>query len=183
MKRRNFVWLLAAAPALRAERRPLATTPIQLPDGKKLVPRTEYAGKVVLIVMISTACESCARTVQWLGRIQTELGPRGLQVVGIAFDEQAKEKIVDFTMRYRPSFPVGYMDLKTGLKYADIPDGKRPTVPILMFVDKKGVVRFEYQRDEPFFNDAERQTRLIASGLINEGRPGIPPTQRKTVSK
>ena len=43
-----------------------------------------------------------------------------------------------------------------------------PFVPMYMFVDKKGTVRFQYTGKDDFFKNEEKNTRLLIEGLLKQ---------------
>jgi thiol-disulfide isomerase/thioredoxin len=148
--------------------RPLADIPIPTPDSKKINLR-QYRGKVLLVTLISTSCGDCIKTIDILNGIQKDFGKRGFQVVGIAIEDSAAYNVGGFVARYRPSFPVGYLDRDTAIKFLDVSRDTRPFVPILMYVDGKGTVRFQYYGNDAFLKQGERAIRAVAEGLIREG--------------
>jgi thiol-disulfide isomerase/thioredoxin len=185
MRWRVFLLALAAA-AVHAENlqpRPLPATPIYTLDGKKIQPKTDYRGKVVLVFMFSTQCPHCQETAQWLSRVQKDLGPQGVQIIGVAFDEDAKIQLPAFIARYRPTYPTGYMDIYEGLKYAVIPEGARPTVPFFLFVDRTGIIRAQFTgADELLTKNSERATRGFLAQMLKNARPvGRAPDQTKSL--
>jgi hypothetical protein len=124
---------------------------------------------VLLVTLISTSCGDCIRTIDILNGIQKDFGKRGFQVVGIALEDGAAYNVGAFVARYRPSFPVGYLDRDTAIKFLDISPSTRPFVPILMYVDGKGTVRFQYFGNDAFLKQGERAIRAVAEGLIRQG--------------
>jgi len=158
-----FFGLVAAAYALRL----LPNIPIPGWDGKPIDLR-QYRGKVVTLVMISTQCGDCIITVGVLDKLQREYGPRGLQTVGAAINDDAPKEIASFVQRYRPGYPFGYLDRDSAVKLAAIPPGKRPFVPILMFIDRKGMVYFQFYGDDPGLKDGEKLVRSLETGLLNQ---------------
>src|ERR1700722_16137473 len=134
--------------------RPLADVPIRTPDFKTISIK-QYRGKVVLLVLISTTCGDCAASVPIFNQLQTDFGPRGFQVVAAAFDDNAANQVLAFAARYRPNFPLGFLDQQSAIKIADIPSGVRPFVPIAMFIDRTGVVQQQFYGDSPIFKQEE----------------------------
>jgi hypothetical protein len=168
MLRKIFLALLLAASVhAQQQRRPLPLTAIPTPNTQK-ISLTQYRGKVLAIVVISTTCADCIQTVGMLSKVQKDLGPRGFQAVGAAGDENAQYLVGPFIQRYKPSFPIGYLTKDDIIKLAAIPKDKRPVAPILLFVDKKGAVRFQYYGDDAFFKTAEGTTRSIVTNLLKE---------------
>jgi len=43
-----------------------------------------------------------------------------------------------------------------------------PFVPIYMFVDRKGTIRFQYSGKEDFFKNEEPNTRLLVQNLLKQ---------------
>jgi thiol-disulfide isomerase/thioredoxin len=150
-----------------AEPRPLANMLIPMPDGKKINLR-QYRGKVMLIMIISTTCGDCIASIEFVNRVQKDLGAQGFQAVAAAGDDNAQFLVEPFVNRYKVSFPMGYLNMAEMIRLADIPKDKRPVAPIFMFVDKKGTVRFQYYGDHPFFKTPEGSTRSIVQGLMKE---------------
>ena len=162
----RFVLFLCMLTMARATTpRTLADVPIPTPDQKKINLK-QYRGKVVVLMLISTTCGDCIETVNLMSRIQNDLGPRGLQVVGAAFDDTAAYTIQGFIQRYRPTFPMGSLDREGAIKIADIPKDMRPFVPIIMFIDKTGTVRVQYYGNDPVFKQADKAFRAIADSLL-----------------
>ena len=165
MPRRVLLLLGLACAAFAREPRPLANVPIPMPQGKK-INLAQYRGKVVLMMIVSTTCADCIKSVQMANRMQKEMGPKGFQAVAAAGDDNAQYLVEPFAQRYGLTFPVGYLNMNEMIKLADIPMDKRPVAPIFMFIDQRGTVRFQYYGDHPFFKTAEGSTRSIIEGLL-----------------
>ena len=145
--------------------RPLAPVPINMADGKKMQ-LSAYKGKVVLFAIIATSCDHCINSLEVLKRAQKSYGPAGFQAIVAIGDANAPYLLVPFTQRYKPTFPVGYLDQSGIQKIAEVEQGKRPFVPIYMFLDRRGTVRFQFYGDDPFFKDEEKTTRIIIQNLL-----------------
>ena len=77
------------------------------PSGQ--VSPTQYKGKVVILAMIMTTCPHCQHSTGVLTGLQKEYGPRGLQVMAAAFENEVTPQIVsEFKARFHPNFPVVY---------------------------------------------------------------------------
>jgi peroxiredoxin len=162
--------LFTLAPAHAREPRPAAQIPIPLPDGKKITLQ-QYRGKVVLLAIFSIMCPDCIENVEMLNRVQKDLGPKGFQAIGGAGDEDAQYTVSGFVQRYKIAFPVGYLTKDQMIALADIAPNRRPVAPIFLFIDKRGIVRFQYYGDDSFFKVAaysERGTRQTIEGLLKE---------------
>ena len=87
-----------------------------------------------------------------------------------------------FIDRFKPTFPVGTANGDAALKYLEWPQDQRPLVPLMMFIDRKGMVRAQYSGlDEKFFDDQQEQhIREIAEKLLAES--ATPAAKKKTTS-
>ncbi len=166
MRRVFALWAFAAA-IWANEPRPVSQVPIPLPDGKKINLR-QFRGKVVVVAIVSTTCDDCVKTLQMLTQVQKDLGPQGLQVVAGAGDDNAQYLVQPFAQRYKLNFPLGFLTKDQMIAIADIAAGRRPVAPILLFIDKKSTVRYQYYGDNPFFRTADGATRSIVQGLLSE---------------
>jgi peroxiredoxin len=145
--------------------RPLADVAIRTPDLKKINPK-QYRGKEVVVVLFSTTCDGCVKTITLFDKLQKDFGPRGLQVLGAAVNPNAQYLIEPFKQRYRPSFPVGYLDEEATMKLADFDRDTHPFVPIVIFVDRQGTVRVQYFGNDPVFKDQEKAFRAVTDSLL-----------------
>jgi thiol-disulfide isomerase/thioredoxin len=160
-----FLCLFATCFAQHTPRK-CADVPILMGDGKP-IRLSKFRGKVVMIEMMLTECPECLQTLQFMGRLQNELGPRGFQAIGIALDENPTnaKALAD---RYRFPFPVGRLDKDGAIKLADLNATAHPVVPYLIFVDWEGNVRFQYAGNDPVFNSGEKNIRAVADGLVRQ---------------
>jgi hypothetical protein len=96
------------------------------------------------------------------------LRPKGFEVVEGAVNDDAD--VPDFLRRYNPPFPVGTSSGLAALEYLQWPKGQRPLVPLMAFIDRKGVIRAQFSGlDETFFNDQQdAHLREQAEKLLNE---------------
>src|SRR6266700_2608341 len=145
MPRKLAVLILTAGLAFAVNTpRPLPDVPISMTDGKT-VNLKQFKGKVVMLVLMSTTCSDCIAAIDMMNRIQKAFGPRGFQGFAVAVGLDAdKKNTKGFIERYRPEFPVGFVTEMPFRELADIGPTARPYVPIYIFIDKKGTIRFEY---------------------------------------
>ena len=117
---------------------------------------SDYTGKVVLVAFILTGCQHCQHTVGLLNGIQTALGKRGFQTIALAVNADAPQKLAEFNRTFKPVFPVGYCPSKESAGFLKLTPGKRALAPLLAFLDRKGMIRFQTNgADSLFFNDKE----------------------------
>jgi thiol-disulfide isomerase/thioredoxin len=146
--------------------RALADVTVPMPDGKK-IRLTQYRGKVLVVALVSTTCDHCISSLQMLSKLQQEYGPKGFQALGIAANDGAQESLPGF-IRLQIGLPVGYLDQTTTMQVFDFKRDDSPFVPMYMFVDKKGTVRFQYAGKEDFFKNEEKNTRLLIEALLKQ---------------
>jgi peroxiredoxin len=151
--------------AQRTPRR-CADVPIPLSDGKT-IHISQYHDKVVLIAMMKTDCPECHATLGFMSRLQHEMGARGFQAIAVAIDDN-RALVKPYAERYRFPFPVGSLDPGGAIKLMDLRADAHPVVPYLIFVDWEGNVRFQYAGNDPIFNEAERNLRAVADGLLRQ---------------
>jgi thiol-disulfide isomerase/thioredoxin len=160
-----FVCLLLSVQGASTPR-PLADVTVPTPDGKK-VHLGQYRGKVMVVALVSTTCDHCIASLQLLSKLQKEYGPRGFQAVGVAANDNAQDSLAGF-IRLQIAFPVGWLDQNTTMQLCDFKREDRPFVPMYLFVDKKGTVRFQYAGKDDFFKNEEKNTRLLIEALLKQ---------------
>ena len=129
----------------------------------------QYRGKVVLMAVISEGCPPCINSIAMLNRAQKEFGPRGFQVVAAVGDPNGQYNLQAFQARYRPAFPIGFLNPPQILKLGGYdPREQHVDVPVMIFIDRKGVVQFQVSGESPFFKDEETQLRGTVNALLNK---------------
>jgi peroxiredoxin len=107
----------------------------------EFVSSTDFTGKTVLLNFWATWCEPCRREMPMLMDLQRKHGPTGLQVVGIALDNQ--ESVKSFVSTYGISYPilVGEADVfKTSADYGNT----EGVLPYSVLIDNEGIIRWKY---------------------------------------
>lgn len=145
--------------------RPLARIAILTPD-RKTIDLAKYRGHTLVLVIFSTECADCIKTIDIMNKIQKDFESQGLKVVGAAGDDRARFLLGPFISRYRPLFPIGYLDKAAIIKVADVPKDVRPIAPIVLFIDRWGMVREQYYGDHPLFKDAEKSLRALTMAML-----------------
>jgi peroxiredoxin len=151
--------------------RPAKELSIVEPSGKR-IQLSSYKGKVVLMQFLYTTCPHCQATAKVFTKLQKDLGPRGLQVIGIAFNEEVEktpEVVSSFVAANGVGFPVGIASRDAVMGYLGISVMSRFAVPMILIVDRKGVVRAQ----SDFMGSSELQDeaylRPLLDGLLKEG--------------
>jgi len=111
---------------------------LSLPDTKGTKqPLSQWRGKVIVVNFWATWCEPCREEMPEFVREQQELGPRGLQFVGIAVDQP--EKVDRFANELRLNYPAligGYdaVELSAGM------GNRLAALPFTIVIDRQGRV-------------------------------------------
>ena len=172
-------WISVSALAFCAARGLLAGPPvprpaqeiaIETPQGKLSAP-SAFRGKVVVMQFLYTTCTHCQVTARMLSGLERELGLRGLQVVGIAFNEEAQntlDAVQGFLASNQVNFPVGAASREAVMKYLGISVMERFVVPQIVIVDRSGVIRAQ----SDFMGTSELQDeaylRRFIGGLLEK---------------
>jgi peroxiredoxin len=162
----GFLWT-AKMPAAEIPR-PAPDLAIPLPNGKQ-VKISDYRGKVLCLTFILTTCPHCQKTTQLLEGIYKDLAPKGFEVLEAALNE--KPDVPAFVANFKVPFPVGTAGVLAAIDFIQLPKDKRPLVPFVVFIDRKGMIRAQYTgADEGFFDDGQEQhIRDEVEKLLNEG--------------
>jgi peroxiredoxin len=110
------------------------------PSGKQ-IPLSSLKGKVVVIAFMYTTCPHCQDEARMLTKLTRELGPRGLQVLGVAFNDNAAILVPGFVQQFAIGFPVGASDRPAVLNYLGLSEMTRWSVPQVVVIDRKGNIR------------------------------------------
>jgi len=136
---------------------------IQMPAGKPIV-LSQYKGKAVVLAFILTTCPHCQRAVSCLTRDAREFAPRGLQVLAAAVENGAADHVPGFIRAFNPSFPVGYTaDYDAVYDFMHHPRNTVPHMPLISFIDKTGMIRAQYEGNDPFLDMTTIEANLRKS--------------------
>src|ERR1043166_965993 len=131
---------------------------------------SSYKGKVVVIEFLHTTCPHCQRASQVFTRLHKELGPRGFQPIGIAFNEGVDPVIVNnFVRQLGADYPIGISPRETVESYLGISVMTRYVVPQIVVIDRKGMIRAQSDPGGTESLQDENSLRNLIDALLKEG--------------
>jgi peroxiredoxin len=149
--------LLSIATALAAEiPRPAPDFSINLTPNKQ-IKLSQYRDKTVVLAFILTYCSHCQAVMRGLIKDQAELSSQGLQVVACAIEEMAATAVPGFIRQFAPNFPVGYGTNADAVKFLQHPPMMGFYMPALVFIDKTGVIRAQYEGRDEMLKEATQE--------------------------
>jgi peroxiredoxin len=167
----------------------LATTPaprkspefsISEPSGKQ-TSISSFKGKVVVIEFLLTNCPHCMRVAKMIARLQGELGQRGLQTIGIAFDNNITGKTVTkFSQELGVTYPIGYSSSAEVDSYLGRTHTERLMVPQIVIIDRAGFIRAQSRPVREANLEDENYLRNLLDSLLKE--PAPKETTKQTMS-
>jgi peroxiredoxin len=119
---------------------------------------SQYKGKTVVVAFILTSCSHCQKSVGFLSKLQQEFGARGLQVLASAID--APTAVPGFIQQFNPPFPVGFNKSEDALAFMQHVPMMIPYMPLIAFIDKDGVIRAQYEGNDPFMTEGVQEKNL-----------------------
>ncbi|HEY2842086.1 MAG TPA: TlpA disulfide reductase family protein [Bryobacteraceae bacterium] len=164
--------LQAAAPVPR----PSKEFTITLPSGKQTL-LTSYRGKVVMMAAMFTTCPHCQALSKIITKLQGELGSRGFQALGVAFNDEVNtpnpaanaQVTASFVSEFGVGFPMGYAPRPSVMSYLGLSDVERWVVPQVVILDRKGVVRAQSAAGGTADLQTETYLRKYLGELLDEG--------------
>ncbi len=140
---------------------------VHLPDGsQKLL--SSYRGKPVVMAFVFTTCPHCQRMMGTLAGVQKEYAAKGVQVIACAFNDNSKNLVGSFAQTYVSGFPAGWSEKGSVFEFLQHPENIPYFVPILVFVDRKGVIRQQIIGDETYLQNPETNVRASVDALLKD---------------
>jgi peroxiredoxin len=164
--------LQAAAPVPR----PSKEFTIVMPNGKQTL-LSSYRGKVVMAAFMFTTCPHCQALSKVITKLQGELGPRGFQALGVAFNDEVNtpnngvngQVTANFVNQFQVGFPMGYAPRESVLSYLGVSEIESWVVPQVAIVDRKGVIRAQSASRGTTELQTETYLRKYLGELLDEG--------------
>ena len=148
--------------------RPAPEFAVRMTDGKDML-LSQQRGKVVCLLFILTTCPHCQKLVGTMSKLQTELGPRGLQTIAGAVQDMPSLYVPDFIKDFKPTFPVGGADRNLAMQFMNHDPHYIFYSPSMTLIDRKGMIRGQFPGgDEIFDGDQEGKIRAKIESLLKD---------------
>lgn len=116
--------------------------------GGKTTAVSSLKGKVVVLQFLFTSCSHCQETAKMLSAVKRDMGAKGVEIYGIAFNDEVLSKnatanaaeVGKFKTNYA-GFPVGIAPRDAVTKYLGLSVMERWGVPQMVVIDKNGVIQ------------------------------------------
>jgi peroxiredoxin len=144
---------------------------ITKPSGEELM-LSNFKGKVVVLELMFVNSAHCIRLAQMLSDLQANLGPRGLQSVGVAFGPHSDQALVGHVAeRLQLTYPVGSSTSQDVDAYLGRTGTEVLKIPQIVVIDRKGFIRASSgSRGDSSLED-ETSLRAFLDPLLNEKVP------------
>jgi peroxiredoxin len=185
--------LLVSALALQAAApvpRPSKEFTVITPSGKQTL-LSSYRGKVVMVAFMFTTCPHCQALSKVITKLQGELGPRGFQALGVAFNDEVNtanngvnaQVTANFINQFQVGFPMGYAPRESVLSYLGVSEIESWVVPQVAIIDRKGVIRAQSASRGTTELQTETYLQKYLGDLLSEGAPAKTATPSKAAPK
>jgi peroxiredoxin len=153
-----------------------APVPRQSPElkfldaGGREVQLSSFKGKVVVVEFLFLRSEHCIHIAQTLNKLNSELGPRGLQTVGIVFGANANGVMVGQIMQaLKLTYPMGYTSPAQVDAFLGRQGKEMLNIPQIVVIDRAGMIRAQNggQYDPNLENEDSLRNLLL--GLLQKG--------------
>ncbi|HEY1526205.1 MAG TPA: TlpA disulfide reductase family protein [Candidatus Angelobacter sp.] len=139
---------------------------------------SSFKGKVVVVEFLFIKSEHCMRVATMLNKLNSELGPRGFQAVGIAFDPPntpgSGAQLLPALVNYlKLTYPMGYASKDAVDSYLGRSGNEILNIPQVVVIDRAGMIRATSggRGGDPALED-ENSLRNLIEGLLKEGAQG-----------
>jgi peroxiredoxin len=133
-------------------------------------------GKVVVVMFFSTDCGHCHEAAKVLVPLYEEYKSRGFEMLGLATNSAAPNNLGRFADTFQVKFPLAVGSRVDWARFGRFPvRGRPPYVPHMLFVDRSGTIRAEFNgSDRPFYDNLEQRFRDVVESLLEEAPAGNP---------
>lgn len=96
---------------------------------------SDYRGKVVLVNFWATWCPPCRVEVPDFVKLQREHGKQGLQIIGITYPPEEKDRVRKFARSHKVNYPMVLGTRETRARFSS-----DETLPLTVVIDRDGKV-------------------------------------------
>jgi thiol-disulfide isomerase/thioredoxin len=180
MTKTPLAFFIAASIGISADLpRPAGEFSIHMPNGSQTL-LSNSKGKVVLLAFFFTTCPHCQNVAGILQGIEKEYAPKGVQIMAGCFDDNAANSVANFNELYvKNAFPVGWDDRSSVFEFLHLSMMQQVFVPIIVYIDRKGMIRSQYIGDEKYLKDPNKSIRASLDELLKEPLVSRAPVKRK----
>jgi hypothetical protein len=130
-----------------------------------------------MMAAMFTTCPHCQALSKIITKLQGELGSRGFQALGVAFNDEVNtpnpaanaQVTASFVSEFGVGFPMGYAPRPSVMSYLGLSDVERWVVPQVVILDRKGVVRAQSAAGGTADLQTETYLRKYLGELLDEG--------------
>ena len=120
----------------------------------------DLKGKVVVVDFWGTWCPPCRAEIPSFVKLQTKYGDKGLQIVGLGYENKGKEESVKLTRDFMEAQKMNYTCiLGDEVTQKQVPEFQG--FPTTLFIDRTGKVRLQYVGLHPYATLEAAVTMLL----------------------
>lgn len=163
-------WLCGAAAAqIPRQAAEIEFSPVTGGGGKRRL--SDYRGKVVAIEFLLTTCPGCKHSARILSRLHREYAGGGFEVIGLAVDSGAAQRIPVFAAETGALFPIAAYSDAAAREWLQAPLMLRMYYPQVAIVDRRGVLREHFRAEDPRMSPASEEANLrkVVEAMLAEG--------------
>ena len=176
--------LLGSAFAMSSPTLPRRSPELSINEpGGKTTMLSGFKGKVVVLEFLFVRSQHCMRVARVLNQLQQELGTRGLQSIGIAFDAPnaaatGGEYLNAMAASLMLTYPVGYAQRAAVDTYLGRTGNDIMSIPQVVVIDRTGTIRAATgDQTDPRLEDVNA-LRMLLQPLLQES--AAPDSKSKT---
>lgn len=108
---------------------------------------SEYSGEVVMVNFWGTWCGPCRQEMPRLDELYARYRRAGLVLLSVSLDHE-RNRAVEMAQTLKVAYPVLFDELRAVSRAYGVDD-----LPVTLFIDRQGVVRFVSQGYKPGYED------------------------------
>ncbi|HML16211.1 MAG TPA: TlpA disulfide reductase family protein [Bryobacteraceae bacterium] len=155
---------------------------IEQPSGQKTL-LSSFKGKVVVLEFLYTTCIHCQHESEQLTKLYREFGPKGVQMLGVGFNDNAPVLVNGFVQQFGVGYPVGFSNPDAVLAFLGFSLMDRYVVPQVVVIDRKGMIRAQSgPQGDPNLQDEGYMRNLLTKVLSEPAATSVQKPAVKTTA-